>query len=79
MFSKEGLITNVLLAAIAGSIMNIAIYQLLPEDVPKKEDRGFWCGTSSLYPPLSTLALEGKEIFNANCITCHAMHEKVVG
>lgn len=87
MFKKEGLILNVLLAAVAGFFMNYAIYQLVEES---SENVGV-CGTSDfsiqnrerasadLPPENQLLYAMGEEIFNANCTQCHAINQKIVG
>ena len=70
MFSKTSLLINVLIAAVAGFFMNIAVYELA-EEWSKEEVYGL-CGTVDSdfsYPSveLSDVAVEGENIFKANC------------
>ncbi len=37
----------------------------------KEMEQGFFCGTESMSSPLSPAAIAGKELFTANCASCH--------
>ncbi|MGB0524105.1 MAG: c-type cytochrome [Flammeovirgaceae bacterium] len=86
MFKKEGLILNVLLAAIAGFLMNYAIYQIPPIEETTIDDESYgYCVViepdhlANLPAEFQGLASQGEEIFEANCTQCHAMDMQVVG
>ena len=83
MFNKTSLSLHVLIAAIAGFLMNYAIYQLTPINGCGTTEVLLECGTVNTIPQSinlsNPLAIKGEEIFEANCTQCHAINQQIVG
>ena len=53
------------------------LFNLTPDSV-ESEQQGF-CGVSYNLPPLNEVSHKGKQLFQQNCASCHALHKHLTG